>query len=271
MNEILITPKKSWKVVFGELWEYREVFFFLGWRDILVQYKQTVIGVLWVIVRPLLTVAVFTIIFSKIAGISSGNIPYPLVIFSAMLAWQFFADMLTYASMSFLSNEQLVSKVYFPRIMLPASRLLCAGVDFCISFLCYLLIAIFRYQYFPSLTIFFLPLFGIWLAILSLAVSLLFASLIVRYRDFRHILPFVAQLGIYCTPVAFSFCMVPQQLRIFLALNPLSGIINGFRFCLLNEPLYGQYMAISLVVTVVISLVSVMYFKKAEEQFADII
>ena len=271
MNEIIITSKKSWNSSLQELWDYKEVFFFLGWRDIIVHYKQTVIGVLWVVLRPLLTVAVFTIIFSKIAGISSGATPYALVVFAAMLAWQFFADMLTYASLSFLGNEQLISKVYFPRIMLPASRLLCAGVDFSIACVCYMLIATFWYQYIPPVTIFFFPLFCIWLAIFSLTISLLFATLIVRYRDFRHILPFVSQLGIYCTPVGFSFSMVPESLRLLLAINPLSGIINGFRFCLLGEPLYMHCIGISLVVTLFISVVSIAYFKRAEEHFADII
>jgi lipopolysaccharide transport system permease protein len=271
MNEIIITSRKSWQSSLKELWDYKEVFFFLGWRDIIVHYKQTAIGVLWVILRPILTVAVFTIIFSKIAGISSGRIPYALIVFAAMLAWQFFADMLAYASLSFLGNEQLISKVYFPRIMLPASRLLCAGVDFGIAFFCYLLIAVVRYHYMPSVTIFFLPLFAVWLAVFSLTTSLLFATLIVRYRDFRHILPFVTQLGIYCTPVGFSFSMVPHSLRLLLSINPLAGIINGFRFCLLGEKVYGDSLLISLIVTLIISVVSIAYFKSAEEYFADII
>ena len=271
MSEIIITSKKSWQSSLKELWDYKEVFFFLGWRDILVHYKQTAIGVLWVVLRPLLTVAVFTIIFSKIAGISSGSTPYALVVFSAMLAWQFFADMLTYASMSFLGNEQLISKVYFPRIMLPASRLLCASIDFFIAFACYALISLFWYRYIPPFTFFLLPFFCVWLGIFSLAISLLFATLIVRYRDFRHILPFVAQLGIYCTPVGFSFSMVPHALRLLLAINPLSGIINGFRWCLLGEPLYFECLFISLLVTGLSAAISIGYFKSAEEHFADII
>lgn len=271
MSEIIISPKKSWKISINELWEYREVFVFLGWRDILIHYKQTAIGVLWVVLRPLLTVAVFTIIFSKIAGISSGKTPYALVVFVAMLAWQFFADMLTNASLSFLANEQLISKVYFPRIMLPASRLLCSGVDFGVALVCYLTISFLWYGYYPSVTIFFLPLFVFWLAVLSLTVSLLFASLIVRYRDFRHVLPFVTQLGIYCTPVGFGLSMISEPLRILLSVNPLSGVISGFRFCLLQEPLHFNCTAISLLVTFIISIISIVYFKRAEEHFADII
>lgn len=271
MQETVITSTKSWKSFGQELWDYREVFLFLGWRDILVHYKQTVIGVLWVVLRPLLTVAIFTIIFSKIAGIQSQGAPYALVIFSAMLAWQFFADTLTYASMSFVGNEQLISKVYFPRIMLPASRLLCSFVDFGVSFVCYLLIALCYYHVMPSIKLLVLPLFMAWLAILALSVSVLFGSLIVRYRDFRHILPFVIQIGVYCTPVGFSFEMVPESLRLFLALNPLSGIINGFRYTLISEPLYYGPLFVSLTVTLIGAAVSILYFKQAQDSFADVI
>ena len=271
MNEIIISPKKSWKALLNELWEYREVFFFLGWRDILVQYKQTVIGILWIVVRPLLTVAIFTIIFSKIAGISSKNVPYALLVFSGMLVWQFFADTLVHASHSFLTNAQLISKTYFPRVMLPASRLLCSVVDLAIAFVFYLAISMGYYRVFPSIYFLLLPIFVLWLAIISLSLSLIFAPLIVRYRDFRHIIPFFIQLGVYCTPVGFSLSIVPGFLKILVALNPLSGVINGFRFCLFNEPLYVGPLIVSLIVTVFLSITSVIYFKRSEEFFADLI
>ena len=219
MQETIITSHKSWRELLSELWEYREIFLFLGWRDILVHYKQTVVGIVWVVLRPLLTVLIFTIVFSRIAGIESSVAPYPLIVFSAMLAWQFFVDMLTYASNSFLANEQLVSKVYFPRVILPASRMLCSLVDFCISFLFYILLSLVRYQFVPPVQILLFPLFVLWIIAISFSVSLLFASLIVRYRDFRHIVPFVTQLGLYCTSVGFSLSMVPPQLVIFLGIN----------------------------------------------------
>jgi lipopolysaccharide transport system permease protein len=271
MNEILITSHKTWKTIFNELWKYREVFFFLGWRDILVHYKQTTIGILWVVLRPLLTVAIFTVIFSRIAGISGNGVPYALVVFAGMLPWQFFADSLTYGGLSFLSNVQLVSKVYFPRVMLPASRQLCSLVDFGVGFACYLLFSLGYYRFFPSVTVLYLPLFVVWLLVFSLSASLLFASLIVRYRDFRHILPFVVQLGMYCSPIGFSFSMVPQKLKLFLALNPMTGIVNGFRFCLLGEPFYGVAFMLSLGVTGILTFISVLYFKRAEGSFADLI
>ena len=271
MNETIISPKKSWKALLNELWEYREVFLFLGWRDILVQYRQTVIGIVWVVLRPLLTVAIFTVIFSRIARIPSSGAPYPLVVFSAMLAWQFFADTLTYGSNSFVSNVELVSKVYFPRLILPASRILCSLVDFGIAFFFYVILSLVRYQVMPTVKVFLLPVFVLWVAAFSFIISLLFASLIVRYRDFRHALPFLIQLGIYCTPVGFEFSAVPQNLQILLALNPMTGIINGFRYSLLSEPLYGVPMAVSFGVTIVSGIIAFAYFKKAEESFADLI
>lgn len=269
MQETIITSRKSWVELAQELWDYREVFLFLGWRDILVHYKQTSIGIAWVVLRPLLTVAIFTIIFSRIAGIESSTAPYPLIVFSAMLAWQFFVDMLVYASNSFLANEQLVSKVYFPRIILPASRILCSGVDFIVALIFYFALSVLRYQFLPPKQIILFPLFFAWLVVISLSVSLLFASLIVKYRDFRHIIPFVSQLGLYCTSVGFSLSMVPKKLILLLGLNPLVGVINGFRWTLLGEPLQFGAMFISLMVTLVFGVVSLWYFKVAQDTFAD--
>ncbi len=271
MNETVISSKKTWKTVLSELWDYREVFLFLGWRDILVHYRQTVIGIVWVLLRPLLTVAIFTIIFSRIAHIPSSGAPYPLVVFSAMLAWQFFADTLMYGSSSFVVNVELVSKVYFPRMILPASRIFCSLVDFGVAFFFYVILSIVRYGVWPSSKFLLLPLFVGWLCIFSFVVSLLFATLIVRYRDFRHILPFVVQLGIYCTPVGFELSAVPHGLRYLLALNPLAGIINGFRYSLLSEPLYLGPVLVSCGITVASCGVALLYFKKAEESFADLI
>ena len=269
MQTTVITSKKSWKGIFSELWEYREVFIFLGWRDILVQYKQTVLGVAWVLIRPLLTVAIFTIIFSRIAGIESSGSPYPLVVFSGMLAWQFFADMLTFGSNCFLANQQLVSKVYFPRLLLPASRVLCSLVDFSIAFIFYVLLSVIRYQTLPPITIVFFPIFLFWLIIVAFSVSLLFASLIVCYRDFRHVIPFAAQLGIYLTPVGFSLSIAPQYVQYILALNPLTGVINGFRYVLLGEQLVPGVLLISIAMTGILMALSIMYFKSVEGTFAD--
>jgi lipopolysaccharide transport system permease protein len=269
MQETIITAKKSWKELLSELWEYREVFLFLGWRDILVHYKQTAIGIVWVVLRPLLTVLIFTIIFSRIAGIESSIAPYPLIVFTAMLAWQFFVDMLIYASNSFLANQELVSKVYFPRMILPASRILCGLVDFCVALLFYFLLSFIRYQFIPPLQIVFFPLFVVWLILVSFSISLLFASLIVRYRDFRHIVPFISQLGLYCTSVGFSLSMVPKKLVMLLGINPLVGVINGFRWALLAEPLQINTMIVSLVMTGIITIISLLYFKSAQDTFAD--
>ena len=269
MKTIIITQKKSWKDVFSELWDYREIFIFLGWRDILIHYKQTVFGIAWVVLRPLLTVIIFTVIFSRIAGIESQGAPYPLLVFSGMLVWQFFADMLTFGSNCFLANQQLVSKVYFPRLLLPASRLLCSLVDFGIAFGFYLLLSIFRYRYMPSFAILTLPFFIIWLLVVSLAASLFFASLVVCYRDFKHIIPFFIQLGVYVTPVGFSLFIAPSYIQYVLALNPLTGIINGFRYALLGEPLVPVVLVISLFITLLLIVMSLFYFKSVEGTFAD--
>lgn len=271
MRETIITSKKSWKYFFTEIWDYREVLFFLGWRDILVHYKQTVIGIGWVVLRPLLMVVIFTVIFAWIAKIESPEVPYPLVVFSGMIAWQFFADVVTFGSHSFLANQQLVSKVYFPRIILPASRVLCSLIDSFILLVVYLLLSRFRYGITPSLSFFLLPLFLIWLAFFSLTISLLFAALIMQYRDFRHIVPFVVQVSLYCTTVAFSIWLVPQNLQWVLALNPLVGIINGLRFCLFNESFSISTVFISCGVTGLCAVLSFFYFQRVQDTFADIL
>jgi len=271
MRETVITPHKSWKSFFTEIWDYREVLLFLGWRDILVHYKQTVIGIGWVILRPLLMVAIFTVIFAWIAKIESPGVPYPLIVFSGMIAWQFFADVVTFGSNSFLANQQLVSKVYFPRIILPASRVLCSLIDSLILLAFYLVLSRFRYGVTPSLSFFLLPLFLMWLAFFSLTISLLFAALIMQYRDFRHIVPFVVQASLYCTTVGFSIWFVPQNLRWGLALNPLVGVINGLRFCLFNEVFSWPTMFISCGVTVLCAVLSFSYFQRVQDSFADIL
>ncbi len=266
-----ITPTKTWARIIQEWWDYREVLILLGWRDVILQYRQTVVGVLWVVLRPLLMGAVFTLIFNKIAGFSSGETPYVLVVFSGMLVWQFFADVFSYGSSSFLGNVALISKVYFPRIMLPASRLLCSALDFLVIFFTYLLIAFFKYGRTPTIHIFALPIFCAWLIILSLATALFFGSLVVRFRDFKHVIPFIVQLGFYCTPVAFNLSMIPEKYHGLLALNPLTGVINGIRYALLAEPLSYSVLSISLVVTIIVVLIACAYFKKAERLFADFI
>lgn len=269
MQVTVITPKKTWKELLSELWDYREVFLFLGWRDIIVQYKQTVLGVAWVLIRPLLTVAIFTIIFSRIAGIDSHGTPYPLLVFSGMLVWQFFSDMLTFGSNCFLANQQLISKVYFPRLLLPASRALCSLVDFVIGFVFYVLLSVFRYGVIPSFSIFLLPIFICWLVIISFAVSLFFASIIVRYRDFRYVVPFTVQLGIYLTPVGFDISIAPSYVRFILACNPLTGVISGFRSVLFGQFFPTDVLIISFISTLAITLLALCYFKAVEHTFVD--
>lgn len=271
MQQTIITPEKTWTVFFQELWEHKHILFLLGWRDILIHYKQTTVGILWVIVRPLLTAAIFTIVFSRVAGIESLLIPYPLLVLSGMLVWQFFSDTLNFGSQSFLANKDLVDKVYIPRLFLPASRIVCSLVDFSVLFLFYLALSIVRYGVMPKATLIFLPLFHVWLLLFSFFVSTLMAALIVRYRDFKHIIPFVLQFGLYVTTVGYSIDFVSFKLRYLLSCNPLVAIINGFRFCLFHEPLLWDVFFMGVVATIIIGICAIAYFKQSQDTFVDVL
>ena len=271
MRMTVITSHKNWKAFFSELWEYRDVFLFLGWRSIIIQYKQTALGVAWVLIRPLLTVAIFTFIFSRIVGIESQGTPYPLLVFSGMLVWQFFSDMLMFGSNCFINNQQLISKVYLPRLLLPASRILCSLVDFSIAFVFYLILSMVRYGIYPSLSFLTIPFLIIWLVIITFAVSLFFASIIVRYRDFVYVVPFAVQLGVYITPVGFDLAIAPLYIQYILACNPLTGVISGFRWALLCQSIQPGILVISSLATVFVIIISFSYFKRAEPLFSDVI
>lgn len=272
MRETIISSEKSYFSYIKELFDQKELFWFLAWKDLLLYYKQTIIGVIWVLLRPLLTVTVFTLIFSRVVGVSHQDTPYPLLVLSGMLVWQFFIDVFVHASNSFINNAHLISKVYFPRLFLPASRILCSLIDFGIVFLFYILLAAIRYQSYVSFVqLFYLPLCIIWLSIFSFFVSLLFATLMVKYRDFKHVIPFIGQLGLYATPVGFSVSIIPKKLQLLFFINPCTGIINLMRAILLNQDLHHQGVIVSLLVTVGILVVSFIYFKKSEIYLADVI
>lgn len=255
-----------------DLWRYRELFYFLAWRDILVRYKQTVIGIAWAVLRPFLTMIVFTVIFGKLAGLPSEGAPYPILVFAAMLPWQFFASALSDCSNSLLASADMISKVYFPRLIVPGSAVIVNLVDFCIASV--ILVALFLwYGFLPDWRILTIPLFtGIAVA-LVVGVGLWFAALNVEYRDFRYIVPFVAQLGLYVSPVGFSTSVVPEQWRLIYSLNPMVGVIDGFRWAILRgEPdLYVPGMALSLAVVIVLLVTGIWYFRRMERSFADVI
>lgn len=270
--DIVIEPKKSSGTFLKELWAYRELFYFLAWRDILVRYKQTIIGIAWALIRPLLTMIVFTIIFGKIAKLPSGGAPYPIMVFAAMLPWQFFATSFAESGNSLIANANMISKVYFPRLVMPVSAVIVSFVDFLISFVI-LLILMLWYGFVPELRIVMLPLFVLIAFAASMAGGVWIAALNVRYRDFRYIIPFIVQFGLYISPVGFTSSIVPEKWRLLYSLNPMVGVIDGFRWAILggDYQLYWPGFILSLVLVVIILASGIVYFRKTEKTFADVI
>ena len=267
--DLIIEPGRTEKNYWKDLWRYRELFYILSWRDIKVRYKQTVIGAAWSIIRPLLTTIIFTIVFSRIAKLQSpGTENYALMVFAGMLPWQFFSNALSESSNSLIGNANLITKVYFPRMIIPASSVITSLVDLAISFI--IMIGMFIwYQHAPSWNIIFLPLFVFLTFICAFGVGLYLTAVNVKYRDFRYIIPFIVQFGLYITPVGFSSSVVSEKWRMLYALNPMVGIIDGFRWCLLGHPIHWPSFFISIIVTVLFLLLGIFYFRKVERTFAD--
>jgi lipopolysaccharide transport system permease protein len=262
------TERHYWR----DLWRYRELFFFLAWRDILVRYKQTVIGIVWALGRPLLTMLVFTLVFSKLAKLPSGGVPYPILVFAALLPWQFFSSAFSGAGESLVSNAGMISKVYFPRLVIPASAVIVAFVDFLISLIILVGLMIW-YGFAPNLRMLTLPLFIFVAFAAAMGTGLWFAALNVKYRDFRIIVPFVVQFGLYISPVGFSSTIVPEQWRLLYSMNPMVGVIDGFRWAILggDTRLYWPGFLLSLALVFVILATGIFYFRKTEKTFADVI
>ncbi len=263
------TERHYWK----DLWRYRELFLFLAWRDILVRYKQTVIGISWSVIRPLLTMVVFTLIFGRLAGLpSEGGAPYPILVFAAMLPWQFFANSLSESSTSLINNASMVSKVYFPRVVVPTSTVLVNLVDFLISFALLLLLML-SFQFAPSWRMLLLPFFLLLAFIPALGTGLWLAALNVKYRDFRYVVPFLVQLGLYISPVGFSSEIVPERWRLLYSLNPMVGVIDGFRWAIIGEgvELYLPGFLLSIVLSLLLLAFGIRYFRRMERRFADVI
>jgi len=273
VNEIIIEPGRSEKNYWADLWRYRELFLILAWRDIVVRYKQTIIGVLWAIIRPLLTMVVFTVIFGRIAKLpSDGSAPYALMVFAAMLPWSLFSSSLTESSNSLIDNTNLISKVYFPRLIMPAATLITAFVDFLISFIILIGMMIY-FQFAPGWHILLLPFFIILALLASLGPGLWITTLNVKYRDFRYVIPFVVQFGLYVSPVGFSSKVVPEQWRMLYSLNPMVGVIDGFRWCILggDSPIYVPGFLLSLAIITFFLWLGVARFRRMEKTFADLI
>jgi len=270
--QFTIEAGKSERHYWMDLWRYRELFYILAWRDIAVRYKQTIIGLLWAIIRPLLTMIIFVVVFGKIAKLPSEGIPYPIFVFAALLPWTFFANAFADASNSLISNSNLISKVYFPRLIIPAASVIVSAVDFMISFI--ILLALMAwYHYLPSWYLLTLPLFLLLGFFASLGAGLFVASLNVKYRDFRFIIPFIVQLGLYISPVGFSSTIVPEQYQLFYYLNPMVAVIDGFRWAISggNTAFNTTELSISISVITLFFLVGVIYFRKIEKTFVDVI
>lgn len=270
---LVIEPGRAEKNYWLDLWRYRELFLILAWRDVSVRYKQTIIGILWAFIRPLLTMVVFTVIFGRIAKLpSDGNAPYPLMVFAAMLPWTLFANALSESSNSLINNANLIGKVYFPRLIIPAATLVTAFIDFLISFTILLGMMVW-YQFLPDWPILLLPAFIILALLASLGPGLWITALNVKYRDFRYVIPFVVQFGLYVSPVGFSSGVIPERWRLLYSLNPLVGVIDGFRWCLLggNSPLYLPGFLLGLVVIALFLWLGISRFRKTEKTFADLI
>jgi lipopolysaccharide transport system permease protein len=256
-----------------DLWRYRELFQVLAWRDLSVRYKQTVIGVIWAFIRPLLTMVVFTIVFGRIARLpTDGTAPYALMVFAGILPWSFFSTGLSEASNSLINNANLISKVYFPRLIVPTATVVVAFVDLLISF-CVLVLLMAWYQFMPDWRILVLPAFVLLAFCASVGPALWITALNVKYRDFRYIIPFIVQLGLYVSPVGFSSSIVPDQWRLAYSLNPMVGVIDGFRWCLLGgeSRLYWPGLGLSVAVTAFFLWLGLRQFRKMERSFADLI
>ena len=270
---LLIEPGMTEKNYWLDLWRYRELFFILALRDLSVRYKQTIIGILWAVIRPFLTMVVFTVVFGRLAQLpSDGGAPYALMVFAAMLPWTLFSNALSESSNSLIGNANLIGKVYFPRMIIPAASLVTAFIDFLISFVILAGIMVY-YSFIPVWQILLLPCFIVLALLASLGPGLWVAALNVKYRDFRYIIPFVVQFGLYISPVGFSSQIIPEKWRLLYSLNPIVGVIDGFRWCILGgqSPMYLPGFLLSILITLLLLWLGVSRFRKTEKTFADLI
>jgi lipopolysaccharide transport system permease protein len=272
MHKVLRPRHGLARLNLGELWTYRELLLFLAWRDILVRYKQTVIGILWAFIRPLLTMIVFTVIFGLIAKLPSNKLPYPVFAFAALLPWQLFSTAFAEASGSVVGNSQLVSKVYFPRLIIPISATLSSLADFLVSAVMLVLLLLWYRVPVSAHVLWLIPLTALCMLI-AVGSGIWFAALFVRYRDIRHLIPFVIQLGTYVSPVGFASAIVPGKWRFLYSINPLVGVIDGFRWALFGgqNTIYGPAIALSVLIGAVLVSGGIVYFRNTERIFADII
>lgn len=269
---LIIEAGRAERHYWADLWRYRELLYFLAWRDILVRYKQTMLGVAWAALRPILTMLVFTLVFGKLAKLPSENIPYPILVFAALLPWQLFASGFADAGNSLISNANMISKVYFPRLIVPLSAVIVSLLDFIISALLLTAIMVW-YGFSPDWRIVTVPFFLGVAVLAAIGAGLWTAALSVKYRDFRFVVPFAVQLGLYVSPIGFSSTVVPVEWRLLYSLNPMVGVIDGFRWAIFgnNASMYWNGFILSLSVSILILVSGISYFRKVENSFADVI
>jgi lipopolysaccharide transport system permease protein len=272
MTQLVIEAGRTERQYWRDLWRFRELFYFLAWRDLLVRYKQTFVGVGWSLIRPLLTIMVLTVVFGKLGKMPSGGVPYPLLVLCGMLPWNFFSTAMSESGNSLVTNSALISKVYFPRLVIAVSSVITSFVDFLISS-AFLVVLMVWYHQAPPVAVVFLPAFVLLVFGASLGVGLWISALMVQYRDFRFIVPFVVQFGLYISPVGFQSRVVPERFRLLYSLNPMAGIIDGFRWSLLGgqSRIYWPGLAIAIVEVFVLIASGLWYFRKTEQVFADVI
>ena len=272
MQELVIEPGRTEKNYWRDLWQYRELFYILAWRDLNVRYKQTIIGVIWAILRPFLGMVIFTVVFGRIAKMPSYGIPYPILVFAAMLPWQFCANSLSEASQSLIVNTNLVSKVYFPRLIIPAGAVITSLVDLFIS-AALLAILMLWFHFLPDWRLLALPFFTLMAFFAALGPGLLLTALNVKFRDFRYVVPFIVQFGLFISPVGFSSDVIPPQWRLLYSLNPVVGVIDGFRWAICRGalPIYVPGFVLSMLVITLFLLLGIWYFRRTERTFADVV
>jgi lipopolysaccharide transport system permease protein len=273
LPELILEPSRGWrKLNLGELWAYRELLYFLIWRDVKVRYKQTLIGAAWAIIQPLLTMIVFSLFFGQLAGIPSEGVPYPIFSYAALVPWTFFANGLTNVSNSLVSSGNLIKKVYFPRLVIPLASVLSGLVDFALAF-AVLLLMMLLYGILPTAAILALPLFVLLALITSLAVGMWLSALNVQFRDVRYVLPFLIQFWLFATPIAYPSSLIENELvRTLYGINPMAGVVEGFRWALLGSPMPPLPMLLASGLTASVALISgLFYFRRMEKFFADIV
>lgn len=267
-----IEPSKGWAPLkIGELWEYRELIYFLAWSNVKIRYKQTVLGAAWAIIQPFMTMLVFSLFFGKLAKVPSDNVPYPLFSFAALVPWTFFSNSLRLASNSLIGSAHLITKVYFPRLAIPIGTVMSGVVDFGIAFLM-LLVMMLYYGLMPSDRLLWLPLFFVLAFVAALGASLWLSALSVEYRDVQHVMPFVLQFWLFATPIAYSSSMLSEPWRTLYGLNPMVGVVEGFRWALLGtNTAPGSIIMLSVIAALITLVTGAFYFRRMERTFADMV